>query len=280
MYEGTSDAMLLELHDENRSRYVTINHFFVTLGYVAISLAFVLFYASWRVYLIGCSTVVILLGTFFALAPWEKNAGGRQRPWAQLAEVPQKSALALLFAATVLIVGAELGTVGYLTTYLEEVRGAAPGLAKIALLSFCGGIAAGRLLVGLVSQDVRVGNVVVGLLALSAGAFAVLYFLPQGELAVLAAFVTGMAISAICPLLIALTGIRRPGSAAPSIALLKIAIPVGGVVVPLAMSLLSKRVSLEASLAVFPLAALLGLLLVLAEKRLARHRARVQSRPV
>lgn len=44
----------------------------------------------------------------------------------------------------------------------------------------------------------------------------------------------------------------------------KIAIPLGGIVPPLIMSLIASKISLQASLAVFPVSFLLGFLLVLA----------------
>jgi MFS family permease len=63
-FEGVTDAMLLDLHDENESLYITVNHFFVTFGSLMITLYLIFLQMNWRRSLvqssaaIGCLAVV------------------------------------------------------------------------------------------------------------------------------------------------------------------------------------------------------------------------------
>ena len=48
-YEGVADAMLLDLHEARAALFINVNHFFVTIGALAISLYLIFLRLNWRV---------------------------------------------------------------------------------------------------------------------------------------------------------------------------------------------------------------------------------------
>jgi len=93
------------------------------------------------------------------------------------------------------------------TTFLEELRGFTPITSKIGLIDFLVGIAVGRVIVGLLTQITRIIRYLLILLGVSVFVFGVLFFVPMGSFIYLAIFLAGMALSAILPLIITLTGL-------------------------------------------------------------------------
>jgi hypothetical protein len=73
--------------------------------------------------------------------------------------------------------------------------------------------------------------------------------------------------SALFPLMITLAGQAYPEMAGTVIGAIKVAIPIGGIVLPFAMSLASSAASLPVALAIYPLALLLALGLLAAVRR-------------
>ncbi|MFC1708309.1 MFS transporter, partial [Planctomycetota bacterium] len=73
VYEGATDAMLLDLHEDNPGRYITINHFAVTIGMVAITLYLAVLDVSWRSSVIQSGIAVLLLGGMFACSRQERR---------------------------------------------------------------------------------------------------------------------------------------------------------------------------------------------------------------
>ena len=83
----------------------------------------------------------------------------------------------------------------------------------------------------------------------------------------LSVFFAGLALSALFPLIISLTGMLYPQMAGTVIGSIKVAVPLGGILLPFLFSWLSKTVSFELALLVFPAALLLAFLLILVEYR-------------
>ena len=167
-----------------------------------------------------------------------------------------------LFLATILVVGLEAGTGGLLTTFLMELRGFTQVTSKIGLVVFGLGIATGRLVVGLLTRRERIIRTLVGLFALSALAFSLLYFVDLGILTYAAIFLSGAAISAILPLMIALAGMLYPAVAGTVVGTIKIAIPLGGILIPALLAFVAGAASFQQSLFIFPLVSLAGCLVL------------------
>ncbi len=161
---------------------------------------------------------------------------------------------------------------GILTTFLMELRGFDQVTSKVALMVFLLGMALGRLMVGLLIRkgDPTRGTVVLFLLGLPT--FFVLYFIPVGAFLYAIIGLAGLTLSALYPLLLALAGALHPDAAGSSMAVLKLSGGLGGILMPLLMSLISRIASLQVAVAVYPLACVVGLALMLAFARSGTRR--------
>ena len=83
-------------------------------------------------------------------------------------------------------------------------------------------------------------------------------------------FLSGVTISIIFPLVITLTGLKYPRFSGTALGILKLGIPVGGIVIPFLISVLAGAVSFQVSLILFPLFAVIGFLLVYANRTLLK----------
>jgi fucose permease len=163
-----------------------------------------------------------------------------------------------LFLATTLVVGVELGALGILTTYLMDLRDFSQTTSKIGLLIFLLGIAAGRVVVGIISRSEWIYQLILLLFGLATIVFSGLFFLSIGGWTYSVIFAAGLSIAALLPLMITFAGQIYPDMAGTVIGSIKVAIPVGGILIPLIMSLLARHSSLQLSLIIFPLSLLLA----------------------
>ena len=107
------------------------------------------------------------------------------------------------------------------------------------------------------------------LFALTALFMAVMLLTTPGTAAMyLLLFLSGATISIIFPLIITLTGLKYPHMSGTALGILKLGIPVGGIVLPFLISVLAGAVSFQAALVLFPLFALIGFGLVYANRSL------------
>ena len=106
---------------------------------------------------------------------------------------------------------------------------------------------------------------ILALFALTAAFLAVLLFAAPGTvMAYILLIVSGATISVIFPLIIALAGLNYPDMSGTVMGIIKLGIPVGGIVVPLIMSLLVQATSFKTSLILFPIIGIVGFILALA----------------
>jgi MFS family permease len=70
-YEGVTDAMLIDLHAGRESLHISVNHFFVTFGSIAITAYMLFLQTNWRNAIIQAAAVVAVLAIFFAIARLE-----------------------------------------------------------------------------------------------------------------------------------------------------------------------------------------------------------------
>ena len=262
-YEGVTDAMLIDLHTRRVSLHINVNHFFVTFGSIVIAVYLTFLQMNWRVSVIQSGIVVLLLAIFFALtrlAPKQKLS----EPYLdRLKILTQDRTIIVLFTLTILVVGVEIASIGILTTYLMELRDFTQVTSKVGLTVFLVGMAIGRLLVGLFSRREHITYYLLLLFGLSSVFFILLYLTNLGEMTYIAIFLAGLGTSALLPLIFTLAGLLYQEVAGTVMGTIKIAIPIGGILIPFMISIIAKYTSFQVSLLVFPLAYLSGFFLLL-----------------
>ena len=257
-YEGVTDAMLLDLHERRQGLHININHFFVTFGSILLTVYLIFLDVDWRRSLVQSAGVVLILALFFALSKVKRGNEVAEPYMERIRVLSRDRSVIALFLATALVVGVELGTLGILTTYLMELRGFSQTTSKIGLLVFLLGIAVGRVVIGLISRRDRMIQQLLLLFSLATLVFAGLFFLSVSRWTYSLIFAAGLSIAALLPLMITLAGQIYPEMAGTVIGSIKVAIPVGGILIPLIMSLIARQSSLRVSLIIFPLALLLA----------------------
>lgn len=264
VYEGVTDAMLLDLHTARAALHINVNHFFVTLGSIVIALYLIFLQMNWRQAIVQAGVVVLLLASFFGLTRLPRKDGPGESYVARFRLLVREKLVAVFFVGAVLAVGIEMGTIGILTTFLAELRGFGPIAARIGLVIFLAGMATGRVLIGYLSRKEQIFRILVTLFGLATMLLAALYFLDLGVWAYMAAYLAGVAISALLPSMLALAGLRYRGMSGTVLGAIKVGIPIGGILLPFLMSVVSQAASFQASLLIFPVAALVGFVLLLA----------------
>jgi MFS family permease len=169
----------------------------------------------------------------------------------------------VFFILAALIVGVEAGTIGILTTFLMDLREFTQVTSKVGLTVFLVGVASGRLFVGFFSRREQIVSYLLTLFSLSFVFFSILYFFNLGSWSYLLIYLAGVAISALLPLVLTLSGLLYPEIAGTVLGTVKIAIPIGGIFTPFLMSIIAQSASFQVSLLVFPISFLLGFLLLL-----------------
>jgi FHS family glucose/mannose:H+ symporter-like MFS transporter len=266
-YEGVTDAMLLDMHSERQSLHININHFFVTFGAIIITVYLIFLDMDWRISLTQSAVVVLLLALFYAFMKLPTKNDQNEDYLQRIRILSRENLVVALFIATVLVVGVEVGTIGILTTYLMEMQGFAQTTSKVGLVTFLVGIAIGRIIVGFVSQKEQISNYILVLFGLAAIFFTFLFIVDLGQWSYMSIFLAGLGISALLPLIITLAGMVYPQMAGTVIGSIKVAIPVGGIMIPLLMSLVAGLASFQVSLLIFPLALLLAFSVLLFQFR-------------
>jgi fucose permease len=261
-FEGVTDAMLVDAHRERASIFITFNHFFVVLGMFIITVYMLFLQLQWRMALVQGAVVLGVLAVAGVLVKDAPAAGSGGTDWAGIGRLLRNGTMVKLFLATACAVGLELGTVGILTSYLAELRGATSMTASLGLVAFLGAYGVGRAVIGpIVAQRDLKRWVTIFFAAATVGMLGV--FIARPIWLVYALIVlSGLVITNLLPLLISISGKRFPDSPATAMGILKLGIPIGGVVIPFLLSAATQAFSLQVGLFVFPLTALIGFLVV------------------
>jgi MFS family permease len=144
-----------------------------------------------------------------------------------------------------------------------ELRGFSQFGSKLALVIFLAGVAAGRLVIGRFAETARIPRMVLTLFGLCAAAFAVFFGLNLGPLTYVVAFLAGLTMSAMLPLILAYAGARYREMAGTVMGAIKVAFPIGGVITPFFMSILASVLSLQVAVMILPLSMALGFVMML-----------------
>jgi MFS family permease len=262
-YEGTTDAMLLDMHTRRETLHINVNHFFVTFGSIIVTTYLIFLQMSWRNATVQAGVFVFILALLFALTRLNRIPKKVESYQERLNILLHERLMIVIFIATILVVGAEAGTVGILTTYLMDLLGFTQVTSKVALVVFLSGVAVGRIILGIITPKEQINRYILGLFGFAVFIFTALFFLQSGQMVYIFVFLAGLAISALLPLMLTLAGLVYKDMPGTALGAIKVAIPLGGILLPLAMSILAEYVGFQLSLLIFPFAFLLGFLLLL-----------------
>ena len=269
-YEGTADPFLLDIHTKRESLYITINHFFVTFGELMITVYLIFLQMEWRRSVIEAAAAVAVLGVLFLFIRAPKQRAHIEKLSERAGYLRKEKGVFLLFLLALCIVGAELGIIGILTSFLVDLREFTLVTSKLGMVTFLAGVALGRLFLGFAAKKERLVQSILILFGLMSAGSAALFFIPAGPaLTYVLLFGLGLVLSVIFPLIISLAGIKYPEASGTVLGLVKLGIPIGGIVVPFLLSLFSRWWSFSGALLLFPALGVIGfVLLAAAGKRL------------
>lgn len=259
-YEGVTDAMLLEIHPRRENLHINVNHFFVTFGSIVITLYLIFLQMEWRVAITQSAIVVLILAIVYSQINLVKKKSTVETFQQRLRVLSREKVIVVLFIATIIVVGCEAATIGILTTFLMDLRGFDQISSKIGLIIFLLGMASGRLLVGIFTPRGKIPLLILALFGFSVLIFGSLYFLDLGTITSGAIFLAGLSMSALLPLMLTLAGLLFKEISGTVLGIIKVAIPIGGILIPFLLSLFSKFGSFHGSLLLIPLSLLIAFL--------------------
>ncbi len=265
-YEGVTDAMLLDIHKKREAFYININHFFVTFGSIIITTYLIFLNMNWRDSLLQSSICVFVLAIIFIMITLKVKKSKTIKFSERLKILTQKKGVVILFFITAIAAGLEMEFVGIITTFLMNLKNFSETISKIGLILFFSGIAAGRILIGIFSKK-RLISLFLLLLCGSSTILLIGLLLVEINILVYALiFLCGITFSAVLPLAITLAGLLYKDIAGTVIGVLKIAIPIGGIIIPFIFSILAKYFSFNTSLFLLPAFTFLTFIIILLNK--------------
>jgi fucose permease len=261
-YEGVTDAMLIDLHPEKESMHININHFFVTFGSIVITVYLIFLQMNWRNAVVQAGILVLGLALVFALTKLS-TIKSKSEPYLERMRILSRDKLVVVFfIATILVVGIEAGTIGMLTTYLMDLREFTQVTSKIGLVVFLSGMAIGRIIIGIFAPQDKINQVLLTMFGFSVIIYGALFLFDFAIFTYGVVFLAGLSISALLPLMLAKAGLIYNEMAGTVLGTIKVAIPIGGILLPFMLSLLVQYMSFEMSLLIFPLSLLIAFILI------------------
>jgi fucose permease len=267
-YEGAADAMLLDIHNRRESLFITVNHFFVTFGGLMIVIYLIFLQMDWRKSMVQSAVAVFVLAVIFGLSRVPPRKVVTESFGKRLAFIGKQRPVLVLFLMASCAVGIEASLIGIITTLLMEFYGFDQVTSKLGLVAFLAGIAAGRIVLGVLARKSQLLKYILALFALTAIVLSFLLIASPGTvMAYILLVVSGATISVLFPLTIALAGLKYPEMSGMVMGIIKLGIPVGGIVVPLMFSLFVQAASFKAALVLFPAIGITGFILALTHRK-------------
>ena len=267
-YEGAADAMLLDIHKRRESLFITVNHFFVTFGGLMIVIYLIFLQMDWRKSMVQSAVAVFVLAVIFGLSHVPPRKVVTESFGKRLAFIGKQRPVLVLFLMASCAVGIEASLIGIITTLLMEFYGFDQVTSKLGLVAFLAGIAAGRIVLGVLARKSQLLKYILALFALTAIVLSFLLIASPGTvMAYILLVVSGATISVLFPLTIALAGLKYPEMSGMVMGIIKLGIPVGGIVVPLMFSLFVQAASFKAALVLFPAIGITGFILALTHRK-------------
>jgi fucose permease len=261
-FEGVTDAMLIDIHPQKESLHININHFFVTFGSILITVYLIFLQMDWRKSVVQSGILVLFLALIFGLIKLSARKQNVEPYWQRMKILFRDKTVIAFFIATALVVGVEAGTIGILTTYLMDLRDFTQITSKLGLVVFLVGMALGRLFFGYFSPRDKINQVLLALFGLSIIVYSILYFTNLDIFTYGAIFICGLSLSALLPLILTQAGLLYQEMAGTVLGTIKVAIPIGGILIPFLMATLVKFSNFEIALIIFPLSFLLAFILI------------------
>ena len=268
-YEGAADAMLLDIHKRRESLFITVNHFFVTFGGLMIVIYLIFLQMDWRKSMVQSAVAVLVLAVIFGLSRVPPRKVVTTESFGKrLAFIGKQRPVLVLFLMASCAVGIEASLIGIITTLLMEFYGFDQVTSKLGLVAFLAGIATGRIVLGVLARESQLLKYILALFALTSIVLSCLLFASPGTvMAYILLTVSGATISVLFPLTIALAGLKYPEMSGMVLGIIKLGIPVGGIVVPLMFSLFVQAASFKAALVLFPAIGITGFILALTHRK-------------
>ncbi len=267
-YEGAADAMLLDIHQKRESLFISVNHFFVTFGELMIVIYLIFLQMDWRKSMVQSAVAVFVLAIIFGLSRVPPRKVVTESFRKRLAFIGKQRPVLVLFLMASCAVGIELSLIGIITTLLMEFYGFDQITSKLGLVAFLAGIAAGRIVLGVLARKRQLLKYILVLFVLTSVVLSFLLFASPGTvMAYILLVVSGATISVIFPLIIVLAGLKYLEMSGMVMGIIKLGIPVGGIVVPLMLSLFVQAASFKAALVLFPAIGIAGFILALTHRK-------------
>lgn len=261
-YEGVTDAMLIDIHPKKESLHININHFFVTFGAILITVYLIFLQMDWRNAVTQSGIMVLFLALIFGFTKLAVKTTPADPYIERMRILTREKVVIAFFFATALVVGVEAGTIGVLTTYLMDMRDFTQITSKIGLVLFLVGMALGRLVMGFLSPREKINRILLALFAASIVVYSALYFFDFEIITYGVIFLAGLSMSALLPLMLTQAGLLYRDIAGTVLGSIKVAIPIGGILIPFLMSTLVRYSSFRVSLIIFPLSFLIAFVLI------------------
>jgi FHS family glucose/mannose:H+ symporter-like MFS transporter len=261
-YEGVTDAMLIDIHPQKESLHININHFFVTFGSILITVYLIFLQMDWRNAVTQSGILVLFLALIFGVTKLAAKKAPVEPYLDRMRILTRDKLVIAFFIATALVVGVEAGTIGILTSYLMDLRDFTQITSKLGLVVFLVGMALGRLIMGYISPREKINQILLALFGASVVVYSALYFIDLSVITFGVIFLAGLSISALLPLMLTQAGLLYMEIAGTVLGSIKIAIPLGGILIPFLMATLVRYSSFQVSLIIFPLSFLMAFVLI------------------
>jgi FHS family glucose/mannose:H+ symporter-like MFS transporter len=261
-YEGVTDAMLIDIHPQKESLHININHFFVTFGSILITVYLIFLQMDWRNAVTQSGILVLFLALIFGVTKLAAKKAPVEPYLDRMRILTRDKLVIAFFIATALVVGVEAGTIGILTSYLMDLRDFTQITSKLGLVVFLVGMALGRLMMGYISPREKINQILLALFGASVVVYSTLYFIDLSVITFGVIFLAGLSISALLPLMLTQAGLLYMEIAGTVLGSIKIAIPLGGILIPFLMATLVRYSSFQVSLIIFPLSFLMAFVLI------------------
>lgn len=266
-YESTTDSALMDLYERGESLYINLNHMFVTVGSLLVTTYLVFLQMQWRRSMLQASAAVLVLGLLFLFSKIKSEKKQDASIFRMIRGFVGSPAFVICGILLLIAVGAQLSVMSITTTYLMQHRGHDQITSKVAALIYLSGVGLGRIAIGFITKKGRIYRTLLVLFPANA-VLSFLYFaFDTGAAVYPLALLLGLSLSGLLPLTVAAAGVIHRESAGLAVSLIKLAIPIGGIVVPLALSALSEVLVLPAALMIVPALFAIGTVLTAAAKR-------------
>jgi fucose permease len=266
-YEGTSDSVLLDLYDRNESLYININHMFVTVGSLVVTVYLVFLQMNWRNSMLQAAVAVLVLAVVFLFSRIESGRHVTAKLRDRLAQFAGRPAFVVCFVLLFIAVGAQMTVMSITTTYLMQHRGHDQITSKIAAVLYLSGVGFGRVLIGYLTRKGRIYRTLASLFPANVVVAFIYFGFDTGSAVYPLALLLGLTMSGALPLVIATVGLVYREVSGTAVGLMKLAIPTGGIVVPLVLAAVAEVLPLPSALMLIPLLFLVGGILLFAARR-------------